>query len=95
MIKFLFIDSVQMHTNYSENFGFILCCKTEESLQCNSRYLGPLSSEQSISPQLIALGQLEFRKAFLILSYLGRQVIRYFCVNYSIFLVPHVSNVDC
>ncbi|XP_042417528.1 probable RNA-dependent RNA polymerase 5 isoform X2 [Zingiber officinale] len=45
---------------------------SEESLQSDPRYVAPSSSGQSISPQLIALGQLEFRKAFLILSYLGR-----------------------
>ncbi|XP_074574914.1 putative RNA-dependent RNA polymerase 3 [Curcuma longa] len=45
---------------------------SDESLQSDPRYVEPLSSGQSISSQLVALGQLEFRKAFLILSYLGR-----------------------
>ncbi|URE46874.1 RNA-dependent RNA polymerase [Musa troglodytarum] len=44
----------------------------EEPHACTPRFEGSLPSGQTASPQLVALGRLEFRKAFLILSYIGR-----------------------
>nr|XP_018676824.1 PREDICTED: probable RNA-dependent RNA polymerase 5 isoform X2 [Musa acuminata subsp. malaccensis] len=44
----------------------------EEPHSCTPRFEGSLPSGQMASPQLVALGRLEFRKAFLILSYIGR-----------------------
>jgi hypothetical protein len=37
-----------------------------------------LACQKDASPQMLALGELEFRKAFLILSYLGRLISDFF-----------------